>query len=420
MSKPTIIIIGAGIAGLAAARELSQKYKVIILEGQQRIGGRINTLASGETVIEAGAEFVHGKAPHTYKLLKEAGIKTIPVAGTMYRKEGGKWNEQDEMIEGWDKLIKEMKRADPNITLTEFLHEHYSKEEHANFRRHVIAFAEGFDVADPGKVSVQSLYKEWSKTEEENSRVEGGYIRLINFLHKECLSAGCEILTGHTVKQVDWLENEVTVYTSDNQKFEGQKLIVTAPVSILQKALGVASINFTPPIDDYVKAASNTGFGTVVKVIFHFHQPFWKEDTAFVFSDEMIPTWWTQYPNSPSLLTGWAGGPLAERMSDLGDDEITEKALLSLAAIFNLTIAELKQNLLQSWVFNWSKSEYASGAYSYATPATPGARKLLNTPLADTVFFAGESIHEGNSPGTVEAALTNGIETAAYVSKLLK
>ena len=402
-----------------AATELAGRYNVIILEARSRLGGRIRTesLPGSQKLIEAGAEFIHGKLEQTLRLLKEAGIDYVPVEGVMYRREGRQWKEQDDMIEGWDELLRKMKGLKEDMTMHRFLQQYFGGDQYADLRRHAIAYTEGFDIADVNKASVRSLYKEWSEeTQDENFRIPHGYGALIKYLQEACEAKGCRIVTNSTVKQIDWEENEVTVYTMAEQ-YAAQKVIITVPVSVLRRIAGETSINFTPPLDSHIRASHVIGMGTVIKVVLQFQQPFWKADTGFVLSDEIIPTWWTQLPDTNPLLTGWAGGTKAELLSDHSNEEILEKALLSLASIFEKSTEELKANLQASSIFNWQHEEHALGAYSYAMPGTAEARQLLNTPVANTIFFAGEGYYEGPSPGTVEAALVSGQQAAVKVLK---
>jgi monoamine oxidase len=418
MGKNTVIIVGAGAAGLMAAKELADEYVITIMEASSRLGGRIWSKQAGDSsaITEAGAEFIHGHQKLTLKLLKEAGISYVPVEGKMYRKEKGGWKEQTEMVEGWDQLLKQMKKPGTDMTLQDFLDDYYPNGDATDLRRHVISYAEGFDLSDIKKVSVQSLYEEWSNEEEENFRIPAGYGALINFLQEECEKKGCRILTNHTVKQIDWEKNEVTVYTKNGKKYYADKLIVTVPLKVLVKTGGPVSINFTPPIDEYIKAADEIGTGPVIKVVFRFKDRLWKEDTGFIFSDEPFPTWWTQLPDTSPVLTGWTGGPKAMQLSDQRDEQILEKAILSLAAILDKPTGELKNNIQEACVFNWQREETALYGYSYATLATSSARQLLKMPINGTIFFAGEGLYEGVSPGTVEAALISGKEAAAKIT----
>jgi monoamine oxidase len=184
-------------------------------------------------------------------------------------------------------------------------------------------------------------------------------------------------------------------------------------LGILQHAAARASINFTPPLDNITKAAAQIGYGTVVKVILLFKERFWPADAGFIFSDEIIPTWWTQLPDTTFLLTGWAGGPKAELLSKEDDTVILKKALLSLSNIFNITVDDLQTKLQWAEIFDWQKNEYAMGAYSYATVQTCDALKQLTTSVDDTIFFCGEGLYTGSCPGTVEAAIIVAKKTAA-------
>lgn len=416
-NKQTIIIIGAGIAGLTAANILADKYKVLILEGANRIGGRIHSITSGDfsQVIEAGAEFIHGRQKETLRLLKGAGIAYEAVEGEMYRKEKNEIKEEEEFIDGWDQLLKKMKSVQQDMTLYDFLQQYFGEDRHADIRRQAIAYAEGFDVADVKKVSIKALYREWSREEEVNFRIPTGYGSLVDYLADCCRQKGCDIITGDPVKQVDWERGEVTVYTASEKKYDASKVIVTVSISILQTVNSKASINFTPPLDKQVQAAQQIGFGNVIKIVLQFKERFWGENTGFILSDEEVPTWWTQLPRTSYILTGWMGGGRANRMNSFSNDEIVEKGLRSLANIFDLSLEQLKRTIQTCQVFNWNENEFSLGAYSYATPQSEAAKNLLNTPIEDTVYFCGEALYDGPSPGTVEAAIVHATEMAKRI-----
>lgn len=418
MAKEKLIIIGGGASGLIAAKKLAGKYETILLEAATQVGGRVwSRLSQSQSrIIEGGAEFIHGHQKQTLKLLRKAGIEYVPVKGKMYGRLQGKWVEQHEMIPGWDALMKKMKKLKEDVSLDDFLDTFFSDDRYVELRQHAIRYAEGFDLADTGRVSAQWLYREWSAEEEEVFRIPAGYGALIHFLKQECEKKGCRILTNHTVRQVDWEKNSVRVYTNGNDIFDAHKLIVTIPLSILVQAANKSSVNFTTPLDEYVKAANNIGIGAVIKVVLHFQQSFWPTDMGFVFSDQLFPTWWTQLPDTMPVLTGWVGGQSAQRLSSDSNDQLLEKAIASLSAVFNKTHHELKAALLEWHIFNWQNEELNLRGYTYDTLKTKAARKLLNTPVADTIFFAGEGLYDGKSPGTVEAALISGREVASKLS----
>ncbi|HUQ64690.1 MAG TPA: NAD(P)/FAD-dependent oxidoreductase [Flavitalea sp.] len=418
MSRQHVIIIGAGASGLIAGSEIAEKFDVTLVETNHQTGGRIRTFpaGSGDGIIEHGAEFVHGETPITTKLVKDAGLELLKLDGKMLRKQDKQWIEEEDMIEGWDDLLHKMKGQRSDMTMDQFIQKHFADDKFAELRRHIRAFVQGFDVADTSEISLQSLYREWSN-ESDQFRIKTGYGSLIQFLEKKCIQSGCGIYTGETAKQIDWKKNEVTVYTSSGKKFSGNKVLITVPVSILKDLQGKASINFIPPVDDYISAARDIGFGTVIKVVLELKEKIWPDKTGFIFSDEMFPTWWTQYPVDNNLITGWVGGPGASGLRHYTDQELLNIATDALAHIFDLSPSGIRKIISYSFVFNWGKYDESSGAYSFSTPDSVSARKLLNTPLDHTVYFAGEALYEGEYSGTVEAAFNSGLNAAKVLLK---
>lgn len=418
----SIIIIGAGAAGLFAARTLSAAGNTVtVLEANDRIGGRINTIhpAGFTQPIEEGAEFMHGKLPLTMQLLKEAGAEYQPVAGRMIQVKNGQWSDQEEFVVGWDELMDRMAGLKVDMTLADFLQQYFPDEKYAPLRKSTQRFAEGFDVADPHEVSMFSIRNEWMNEQEEQYRIPGGYNQLIQYLQNACTADGCVIHTASAVKTVRWQPNRVEVTTTGNQTFTAQKLIITAPLGVLQAPnKHTTAITFDPAIDAQTQAIQQIGFGSVVKVLLQFSTPFWLEyrkDIGFLLSEEAIPTWWTQLPDTTPLLTGWVGGPQAARFKDTTEQAIVEQALQSLANIFTMRVEQVKALLTAAHVVKWQTNSFSLGAYSYSKLFTEAARKLLNEPIQDTIYFAGEALYEGEAGGTVEAALHSGYA----VSKLL-
>jgi monoamine oxidase len=423
--QETIIVIGAGVAGLMAARELAVAGRqVVVLEGTDRIGGRINTIQPPgfSCPVETGAEFVHGKLPVTRQLLKEAGIYTQAVSGRMLRVQGDQWTIQDEMVPGWDELETRMRQLQNDITIGDFLQQYFPGEEHAHLRTIVQGFAQGFDLADISKASVFALREEWMQEEPEQYRVAGGYKQLVDHLAQQSTDHGAVIHTSSTVKKISWKKDEVQVLTADGRLFNAHKVVITVPLGVLQTGdAHSTAIVFEPGIDQYKQAFHGIGFGTVTKILLQFTTPFWKarhEDTGFVLSEEMVPTWWTQLPDKYPLLTGWLGGPPANAHG-MDDTMMLERALQSLAGIYKMEVYEL-QKLLSAWhITQWHNNAYTLGAYSYSTLYTTAARKLLATPVEQTLFFAGEALYEGPASATVEAALVSGRDTAQNLLRIL-
>ena len=406
-----ILIIGAGASGLMAAKELSAKgKKVIIIEARNRAGGRINTLSEKHfsLQIEAGAEFIHGNLPLTLQLLKENNIPYAKMEGSMLRKKNGKWQDTEEEIEGWDEMMQKMDELEQDMTLTDFLNTFFSAEKYTRLQQSAIQFAQGFDVADENKASVIGLRDEWQHEQDQQYRIPGGYMQLIDAMTMTCLRQHCEIHFSEEVNKIAWNKNKVAVTTSSNEQFSAEEIILTVPISILQNE---GAITFVPTIPDKINAAKQIGFGGVIKVLIQFETAFWRDvqqDALFFFAEEIIPVWWTQHPATNNLLTGWLGGPKAYALQDSSPEQILDTALQSLAAIFNK-----KLPAVTAWyVANWQKEPYTLGAYSYNTLPSKEAKVILKEPVENTIYFAGEAIYTGDAQATVEAALVSGKEVA--------
>ena len=155
------------------------------------------------------------------------------------------------------------------------------------------------------------------------------------------------------------------------------------------------------------------------KLLLFFEDSFWKNQATsrlgFLFSDEEIPTWWTQYPLDVPLLTGWLAGPTATQLKEKSEEEMLQKALASLSSIFKTPTEQLYRKLRGFYTTNWITDPYCQGGYAYETVNGAVFRQLLQKPVENTLFFAGEALHQGPEIGTVEGALCSGKETAGEV-----
>ena len=410
--KYDVIIIGAGAAGLLAMRDLAKAgYHVCMLEAAGTPGGRISTIKEDfENYVEAGAEFIHGKLPLTFQLLKEAGLSYEAVEGKMIGVRQGQW-QSEEHYDHWDEFMHQLRKLKTDITILQFLEENFSSPEYIHLRQAVQRFSEGFDLADISKASILSIKKEWEEIDKKQYRIKGGYIRLVDHLVNFCRQLNTEFYFTTCANKIEYENGNVTVHTTDNKKFQAKKLIITVSAGMLQSG----TIQFKPQLTDHAVAIQGLGFGAVIKFLLEFKTCFWKEfdeEIGFLLTDEEIPTWWTQLPAESNLLTGWLGGPNATKKVFESDSSLLQTALLSLSSIFRMPPSMLQEELTNYKIINWLNQPFIKGGYSYNTLHSKQAINILSSPVNDTIYFAGEAISRSESQGTVESALQSGHDTA--------
>jgi monoamine oxidase len=216
---------------------------------------------------------------------------------------------------------------------------------------------------------------------------------------------------GSTVERVEWEPGRVVAHTTTGQAFSAGKLIITLPLSVLQRGL----LTFEPGLPDKARALRGLRIGAVVKLGLWFDDAFWwtrgHERLGLLLTPGLpFGVLWTTYPVLAPLLIAWSAGPRATALADLADDEILERALETVRTVFKVRPAPR----LQGWhLHNWMQDPYAGGAYSYAAPGGTGSQRALAQPVGHTLFFAGEATDSSGRFATVHGALASG-ERAAH------
>jgi monoamine oxidase len=428
-----VIIIGAGASGLMAAHKLSvANKKVLILEAKNRIGGRIHTLADTHFTgtAEAGAEFIHGKLPTTFNLIKEAGLQATKTEGQWLIFENGKWQQSLSIIDHEKEIIEKLKKLSTDMTLDAFFANYLADKKYAHATDSLKRYVQGYDAGDVKKISAHSFLQEWEEEDEEQFRIDGGYGKLMDWLAKKITEKKNQIVLSTPVTAIHWKKDKVEITTTTNETFIAAKAIITVPLGVLQLAENeTGSIRFDPSLPQKMNAAKQMGFSGVIKILMQFKndfrekkiddhpKSFFIKDMGFTITDAFYPTWWTQLPERNNLFTGWLAGPPAVQAMHSTNDELLEKALDALQYIFNIKKNELRNFLVHHSIHNWTNEPYTRGAYSYTTLQTKEAINEMMKPEAETLFFAGEALHEDTVTGTVEAALISGQKAAEEVLK---
>ena len=414
------LVIGAGAAGLMAARELARAgQRVTILEARQRCGGRIWPLPVEEFgyPAEGGAEFVHGAAPVTRAVMREAGLSLAPSAGARWSTRTGALLPDTSSLPHAGRFYRALADVKADLPIADFLETQFAGPQYGDLRRAITRMVEGYDAADPRRISTFAIRDEWLVREEgEHGRIAQGYGALVEHLASECRRRGATIRLGAEVVAIEEIHGRIAGRCRDGAVFEGDGAILALPLPLLSE------IALPPDACARTAAATEIGFGNVVKILLRFERKWWAghggrdlADLSFLFSDAIVPTWWTQHPASFPVLTGWYAGPKADRVSSLGEAELVAMGLAALAEIFEVSRDRITSDLVASRAINWGADPFARGAYSYATPKTREVLSTLSKPADGAIFFAGEALYAGPDMGTVEAALASGQETAQRI-----
>lgn len=418
-SSADVVIIGAGAAGLTAARDLSDAgVRVLLLEARDRIGGRILTHHTPNYPVELGAEFIHGRRTETFELVKEAGLRVAEMKWKMARRKGNQWVQDDPMMHDVDKLFAKMRLDQPDQSFQEFL-DHVDAD--PEIKRQGMRFVEGFHAADPRRISVHSLVIN-NQAEAEGDfdrqyRFADGYDSLVKSLSDRIHWKSCELKLNTTVTEIAWARGKVTLKTAAGPEFQARRAVLAVPLSLLKSG----RLGFSPALREKEKALSLLEMGPVERVSLCFRGRFWEQkeelkDVSFVVTDDPdFPTWWSSNPLPFPMLTGWAAGPYAKALAGLTEEQRIDRALQSLGQILDLDAASLRSEFEQGFSHDWQSDPLSCGAYSYALVGGSRAGRDLGAPVADTLFFAGEATDSEGNNGTVHGAIASGKRVAREV-----
>jgi monoamine oxidase len=417
MRGKKVLVVGGGIAGLAAAIKLARAgVKVTLLEARERLGGRIYTIHD-DSPIELGAEFIHGGSEELWRQIRAAKLKTIHVP-TRFQLFAHNFFRPVNLWKTVAQITRRIDKNSPDESFRDFLR----KQKLPDFTKKLLKnFAEGFDAADTAKIGVHGMTL---SSDSENDfgahqfRIVKGYSALVDFLAAKAKRLGVEIRTGTVVHSVRWTNKHVEIAAINRKQkfvFTGRSAVVTLPLGVLKSG----AVEFDPPLSKR-EAIENLQFGDVTKIILKFRRAFWPErNFGFIAAvDEMIPTWWSD--NCGCVLTGWAGGPKSEMIEKQPGRFLLEKSLKILAKIFGTKADLICRELIGFHRHDWSSDKFSRGAYSYVPVNGMCLPKILAAPVGDVLFFAGEATASEDDPGTVHGAFDSGLRSAEEILQIFK
>jgi polyamine oxidase len=431
-AKERVIVIGAGMAGLVAARLLHDSgLSVIVLEARDRLGGRIWTNHSLGAPVDLGGSWIHGIdgnpltawcAALGIELMESRGDRRLidPRAQTDTREaqrrravlgraafktaiEWGVWKSKAMALSRGPRSVSLKDAVDP------LLHASWLPEIDRLVVASIVEGSEGVQGAPYDRIAVE----EWFPDEvvmERNGQPRGGFGALI-----EDAARGLDVRLGAPVVRLSWSEAGVTATCADSTSLEADRTVVAIPVGVLRD--GTLTLYPPPPPEQQI-AIGRIGYGGVLgKVYLRFPYRFWLE----------TPYWFGRFPLTPDkrgtfntwvsleretglpILLSFANGGTALHLDQEVDDAgVKDLALEALRSMFGNGVPEPDGFLFA----RWQSDPWSRGGYSYpAVGSPPEDRDVYAKPLGERVFFAGEAT-EAVIYGTVHAALLSGERAA--------
>jgi len=425
-----VVVVGAGVAGLAAAARLRERgADVVVVEARTRAGGRVHTLRGDgwPAPVEEGAEFVHGRDPELQRLLRRARAHAVEHEDRHWLvTRAGKLIDGQDVWEAGLPLMEDDGRGERSMAAK--IRQARKGGVAAEACDFALAYVEGFHAAEPARASAAALVQQQELADEEHGdeprRVREGYDAIVARLAGDVGDARLRL--GTIVQRIGWRRGQVRI--DARAALDGARLpplraracLVTLPLGVLQRR----AVAFAPSLPAEKRNAIDAlAMGPVVKVALRFAAPWWQplEDrlgATFSFVHERrapVPTWWRPLPFAGPMLMGWAGGPATRRLTGKRPETIARVALASLARTTRVPEARLRA-LLQAWhVVDWASDPFARGAYSWVPVGALPAQAALGAPVDGTLFFAGEATNADGASGTVHGALATGMRAAGEI-----
>jgi monoamine oxidase len=433
-SRPTgarqrVIVVGAGIAGLAAARTLADRgHDVVVLEARDRVGGRIHTSRQWPDVpVDLGASWIHGvDANPITELARKAGAGTVATSydnGTDYAADGRRLDEdRSEQLKHWRGVIAE--------ALTDAQDEAGDNDEAPDAALRSVAerAVDWPALAPPDRELVAAVLNDYeheysgsvddlsSLYFDDDKRITGtdvlfpgGYGTITDYL-----ATGLAVRTGDGVTRIDWNDTGATITTATGT-FTGDRVVVTLPLGVLRS--GAVEFGHELPADK-TAAITKLGMGVLDKCYLRFPAQFWPDTDwlTYIPGLDKAGRWgqWINYSraaNQPILL-GFNAADFGRTSETWSDTDLVATAMDTLRTIYGPGIPAP----IDHQITRWSADPFAHGSYSFnRLGSTPEMRDQLAAPVDDRVYFAGEATDRG-SFGTVHGAYNSGLRAAEEIT----
>jgi len=405
--KERIVVVGAGMSGLAAARRLADAgMDVTVLEARDRIGGRTWTNTSLGVPIDLGGAWIHGPEGNPLtELADQAGAKRVETdfdRPVVYQ-DGRELSSEvvQDTLKRWQDITKALAPLSEEAGEDESVATGLA--EVADMNDPLIQWAVASEIVgeyatDPDELSLKYYLGE-GEFGGGDFILPGGYQQLTQHLAK-----GLTIKLSTEVTKITHSGSAVRIETSQGG-FDADRVIVTIPLGVLK----AGTIAFDPPLPDEKQAAiAKLGFGLLDKVVLKFDQPFWPDADVIGLAGSDQPVSMLingeTFADAP-LLVGLRGGRDARAREALNDQDAVAQVVAALKA----------PNPTGSLVTRWAEDPFARGSYSFvAVGSSPDDMEVLGEPVGERLLFAGEATNPEYF-ATVHGAYLSGVREAERI-----
>jgi len=411
-----VLVIGAGMAGVTAARECARAgLDVVVVEAQDRVGGRINTARDFcEHPVEQGAEFVHTAEADTWPEVRAAGFETIrcnPADGYLMSIGGARSPAlfSDPSLTRMGDLLTEVERWDgPDITAAELL---ASKDLDGVARVMADQMLTIHPLGDADQLGLHGLRDDRVVDLERGCdwRVAEGYDSLPRHM-----ADGLDVRLGWEATSVRWSADSVTVGSAAGEELTARAVVCTLPVGVLK----AGAVRFEPDLPATKwRALNGLEMGPVLKILYRFDEPFWPDDLTMLGCDGPIRLYWTPLygrDDAPAVLTAYVSGHRARALSAMTE---TEAAAVGLADLDRLFPDARPSRAVQEYRrVDWCTNRFTRGGYSFVRVGGAGSRAALAAPDTGALFWAGDGTSTTTIAAVVHAAYASGLRAAGEVT----